>query len=323
MLNAAIIGLGSWGQRLARSIHGKSGRIRIVRSVTRTVSKAADFSRETGIPVGDDLESVLGDPAIDALIIATPHTQHVEQTVRAAEAGKHVFVEKPIALKRAHVVEAFDACERAGVVLAVGQNRRFLPAAQEMHRLIREGTLGELLHIEGNFSGPSGYRHAMSSWRASAEESPWGGMTGRGLHMTDLMILFAGPITEVDARSKRRVLTVDFDDTTVILLGFASGATGYFATITATAELFHLRVFGSKGWAALEGQDRLRLSPIGEQQRVTDFPPADMERAELEAFADAVEGGAPFPVARAEAENNIAFLEAIGRSVDAGGPAAV
>ena len=323
MLNAAVIGLGGWGQKLAQSVHGKSDKLQIACGVTRTVSKAAEFARSTGIPVTDDYETVLRDPAIDAVIIATPHSQHVEQVVRAAAAGKQVFVEKPLALTRAAVSEAFEACERAGVLLAVGQNRRFLPAVQEIRRLIGEGGLGVLLHIEANFSGPSGARHAASSWRANAEESPWGGMTGKGLHMSDLMILFAGPITEVDARSKRRVLTADLDDTTIMLIGFASGATATLATLTATADMFRLQVFGSKGWAALEGHDRLRLALIGESERLIDFPPADIERAELEAFADAVAAGAPFPVTRKEVENNIAFLEAIGRSVATSGPATV
>jgi predicted dehydrogenase len=323
MLNAAIIGLGSWGQRLINSVHGKSGKIRIVRGVTRTASKAAEFSRATGIPVDDDYAGALADPAIGAVIIATPHSQHVEQIVRAAEAGKHVFAEKPLALTRAGVAAAFDACERAGVVLAVGQNRRFLPAVREMQRLVGERLIGELLHFEANFSGPSGYRHASSNWRGSADESPWGGMTGRGLHMSDLMILFAGPIAEVDARSKRQVLGGGLDDTTVMLLGFACGATGYLGTLIATADMFRLRVFGSKGWAELDGHDRLRITLIGEAERVIDYPPADVERAELEAFAEAAGGGAPFPVTRAQAENNIAFLEAIGRSVAASGPAKV
>jgi predicted dehydrogenase len=141
--------------------------------------------------------------------------------------------------------------------------------------------------------------------------------------MSDLMIEFLGPIAEVDARSKRQVLTGSLDDTTVMLLGFASGATGTLATLIATADMFRFRLFGSKGWAELEGPNRLRVAIIGEAERILDFPPANIERAELEAFADAVEGATPFPVTRAQAENNIAFLEAIGQSVATGGPAAV
>jgi predicted dehydrogenase len=315
MIKAAIIGLGGWGQKLVLSVHRKSEKIRIVSAVTRTPAKVADFSRQTGIPVGADYDAVLADPAIEAVVIATPHSQHVAQVVAAARAGKQVFVEKPLALTRSGVSEAFDACERAGVLLAVGQNRRFLPAVCEIKRLLRGGTLGTLLHMEANFSGPSSQRHAVSNWRVSAGESPWGGMTGKGLHMSDLMILLAGGITSVDARSKRRVPAANLDDITVALMDFISGATGTLATMTATADMFRFRVFGSKGWVELDGKSCLRVAIIGEAERVEEFPAFDIERAELEAFADAIEGKAPFRVTRAEAENNIAFLEAIGRSV--------
>ncbi len=323
MINAAIIGLGSWGQKLVRSVHGRSDAIRIASAVTRTPAKVADFAAETGIPVGQDYAAALADPAIDAVIIATPHSQHVEQVVQAAAAGKHVFIEKPLALTRADVATAFDACERAGVVLAVGQNRRFLPAVARIRQLVADDRLGQLLHVEGNFSGPSGFRHAKSTWRATPEESPWGGMTGKGLHVSDLMISFMGPISEVDARSIRQVLTADLDDTTSMLLGFASGATGYLASLTATADIWRLQLFGSKGWVEMQGHDRLRIALIGEAERVEDMPASDIERAELEAFAAAVERRAPYPVTRAEAENNIAFLEAIGASIAARGPAPV
>lgn len=320
MLNAAIVGLGSWGQILVRSVHGKSERIRIVRAATRTVSKAEAFARETGIPVGDDFNAVLEDDSVDAVIIATPHSQHVEQIVAAAARGKHVFIEKPLALEVAGVQEAFGACEKAGVVLAVGQNRRFLPAVARIRELVQDGALGKLMHVEGNFSGPSGYRHARSTWRSTQQESPWGGMTGRGLHMSDLMISFMGNIREVDARSFRQVLQTEMDDTTVSLLRFETGATGYLGTLTATGEEWRLQLFGSKGWAEIRKHRHLTLCFVEGGSRTEEFADFDIERAELEAFADAVEGKATYPVARAEVVNNIGFLEAIGRSIAASGP---
>jgi predicted dehydrogenase len=320
MLRAAIVGLGGWGQRLARSVHEKSDKISIVKGVTRTPQKADAFSRESGIEVVSDLAVVLEDPAVDAVILSTPHSQHVAQVKAAAVAGKQVFVEKPLALARSDAESAFDACTRAGVVLAVGQNRRFLPAFVRLHDLVTAGALGRLLHAEANFSGPSAEQHAVSSWRASRDESPWGGMTGKGLHMSDLMISCVGPIAEVDARSLRQLKTTELDDTTLMLLRFASGATGCLATLTGTPDEWRLQLFGSKGWAEIRDQHRLTTKRAGERAEVLDFAPLDIERAELEAFADAVATGRPFPVAREEAVNNVAFLEAIGRSVEASGP---
>jgi predicted dehydrogenase len=319
MVRAVVVGLGDWGQRLARSVHEKSDKIRIVKGVTRTPAKVEAFSCETGIEVVSDLDAVLADPAVDAAILATPHSQHVPQVKAAAAAGKQVFVEKPLALERKEAESAFEACADADVVLAVGQNRRFLPAAEHLRGLVKAGELGQLLHVEANFSGLSGARHAVSSWRASHAESPWGGMTGKGLHMSDLMISFLGPIAEVDARSLRQVNEAEIDDTTIMLLRFASGATGYLATLTATPDEWRLQLFGSKGWAEIRDHNRLTITRTGADKEVLDFPPFDIERAELEAFADAVTTGEPYPIARDEVLNNVAYLEAIGRSVAASG----
>lgn len=323
MLKAAIVGLGGWGRVLVRSVQGKSERIQFVRAVTRTPTTAAVFARSTGIPVDADWAAALADPEVEAVVLATPNSQHVEQIVAAAAAGKHVFVETPLALSASEARQAYAACETAGRILVVGQNRRFLPAFERLVEVVQDGMIGELMHVEGNTSGPNGYRYPQESWRNDALESPWGGMTSRGLHISDLMIALCGPVAEVDARSHRQVLHGDLDDTTCMLLRFASGITGYLVTLTATAELWQFRVLGSQGWIEMRGEHQLVGRLIDENETVLDFPPRDCERAELEAFADAVENGAEYPVRQEEALANIALLDAIGRSVGDGRPCAV
>lgn len=310
MLNAAIVGLGSWGKVLVEAVQGRSSKIRFTRAVTRTPSNARDFAAKHGLALDDDLAGLLKDPSIDGIVLATPHSKHRAQIEAAAAAGKPILVEKPLALTRDDATAAVEAARRAGVVLAVAQNRRFLPLVHRLKEMIDGGVLGQPLHVEGNFSGPSGFRHASSSWRGSRAESPAGGMTGRGMHVTDLMIHFFGPVVEVDARSVRRALTIDLDDTTAMLLRFASGMTGYLGTLTATADLWRLAVFGTRGWAEMRGYRTLTTCLIGEPTQTTEFPEFDMERAELEAFADAVAGRAPYPVPNGEVVNNVALLEA-------------
>ena len=113
MINAAIVGLGRWGQNLVNSIQGKSDKIRIVAGATRTVSKAADYAKQQGFPLHDSYKKVLADPQIDAIIVATPHTQRVEIISAAAQAGKHVFTEKPLALNKAGRRRIIKACAEA------------------------------------------------------------------------------------------------------------------------------------------------------------------------------------------------------------------
>lgn len=320
MLNAAIVGMGNWGQILVRSVLGRSDKVRFTRGVTRTVAKAQVFGEEAGIPVTDDYASLLTDNGIDFIVLATPHSQHAEQIKQAAAAGKHVFCEKPLTLRAQDARAAFSACAEHNVLLGVAHNRRFLPSAQKLKAIIDDGTLGTVLHFEANFSGSSGYRFEKSpgNWRANDSESPAGSMTGRGLHMTDLMIHLSSTVDTVCAFSQRRVLNIPVDDTTALLMKFNEGATGYLGSLAATGEQWRLTCYASKGWAELRGHATLAVCMIGEEETSETFSDFDIERAELEAFADAIEGRADYPVTAEQAINNIAILEALLKSANSG-----
>jgi predicted dehydrogenase len=201
---AAIVGLGRWGQNLmAAATNAPDHPLRFVQGVTRTPSKAAEFTKHHGIPVSDDYDAMLEDPAIQAVVLATPHSQHCDQICKAANAGKHVFVEKPLALTFDEARRAIDTCNNQGVTLAVGFNRRFLPAFQELYDAQTAGTLGAPLHIDANFSGPFGYQYNGDMWRGSVSENPAGGMAAMGIHMLDAMIHLLGPVENVSTLSRQ------------------------------------------------------------------------------------------------------------------------
>src|SRR5688572_3205068 len=185
MINAAIVGLGRWGQNLVNSVQGKSDKIRFVAGVLRHPENAREYADANGITLHSDLDAVLSDPAIDAIVLATPHTVHAEQIIKATRAGKPVFTEKPFTLTSADAREAIRAAAENDVTLGVAYNWRFQPALQAIRRMLDDGTLGKLLHIEGNFCGPSVYRFPKGHWRQQREEGPGGGMTGRGVHVVD------------------------------------------------------------------------------------------------------------------------------------------
>ncbi|MCC7485182.1 MAG: Gfo/Idh/MocA family oxidoreductase [Burkholderiales bacterium] len=330
MINAAIVGLGRWGQNLVNSVQGRSDVIRFAAGATRTVAKAEAYARERGFPLVDAYEKVLGDPAIDAVVLATPHTQHAEQVIAAAKAGKHVFAEKPLALDRASAVAAVRACERAGVTLAVGYNWRFQPALREVKRMLEDGRLGRLMHLEGNFCGPSAYRFPKEHWRQAREEGPAGGMTGRGVHTLDAYLYLAGRVATVHAQSDRLALDYGLDDTTSMLFRFAAGATGYLGTIIATAETWRLQVFGSKGWVEVGDVEhlttwRMRVCLVDpdnllqhHRPETVSFPETSTERAELENFARAVAERRPLAVPGGDEEHGAAVLDAITKSARSG-----
>src|SRR4051794_4913143 len=257
MTRAAIAGLGPWAQPLVAPVQGKSDVIRFPAGATRTPSRGSDFCTRHGIRLADSYEDLLKEKSIDAVVLATPHSTHAEQIAAAAKAGKHVFVEKPLGLSRAECERALAACAERDVTLAVGYNWRFQPALREIKRMLEDGRLGKLLHVEGNFCGPSAYRFRREHWRQDRDEVPAGGMTGRGVHVVDAMLYLAGRVETVVAQSRRLVQDFGVDDTTSMLFGFQGGPTGYLGTFIATAETWRLQVFGSKGWAEVGDVEHL------------------------------------------------------------------
>jgi predicted dehydrogenase len=325
VLRAAIVGIGTWGQNLVCSVEG-SDRIRFVAGATRTPARAEEFCRRHGISLSRSYEELLARGDVQAVALATPHSQHCEEIVAAAKAGKHVFVEKPLCLSLAEAGRAVAACAERKLTLAVGYNWRFQPALREIKAMLDDGRLGKLLHLEGNFCGPSVYRFTREHWRHDREEAPAGGMTGRGVHVVDAMLYLAGPIDAVSAQSLRLARDFGMDDTTSMLFRFRGGASGYLGTVVATAETWRLQVFGSKGWVEVGDVEHLatwqmKVSFINpddvarkEKPQTIGFPAVSTERAELEHFAESALARRPIAVPRGDEVHNVAVLEAIVKS---------
>jgi len=335
VINAAIIGLGRWGQNLVNSVQGKSSQIRFVAGAVRTPAKVQEYADRNGLRLYDDTRKLLADPGVDAIVLATPHSIHAELIIAAARAGKHVFTEKPFTLITESAKAAVRACAKAGVTLAVGYNWRFQPALQEIRRMRDDGRLGRLLHIEGNFCGPSVYWYPKDHWRQSQDEGPAGGMTGRGVHVVDAMLYLAGPVDTVYSQSFRRALDYGLDDTTSMLFRFKGGASGYLGTFIATAETWRMQVFGSKGWVEVGDVEHLStwnmkvclLNPdnLREKKRpeLMTFPETSTERAELEHFARAVAARKALAVAGGDEIHGVTVLESILESARSGKPVKV
>lgn len=323
-LNAGIAGLGRWGQVLVDSVQDKSPTIRFSAGCTGRKDRAREYCAANGIDLRDGLNDLLADDGLDAIVLATPHSLHAAQIIACAEAGKHVFVEKPMTLTATEAETATAACDTAGVVCALGHNRRFLPAMARLREMVAGGELGKPVHVESNISMPSGYRHGADHWRTTVAESPAGGMTPLGIHMVDALISFLGPIIEVRATSERHVLKTEVNDTTFMSFRYASGIAGTMTTITVTAPVWRIQVFGAAGWAEMRSHERLawRMNDDAEET-VVDFAPVDTPRLELEAFAEAAGGGAPYPLPLDEAVHGVAVLEAIIRSCASGEAVAV
>ena len=322
MINAAIIGLGWWGKNHLAAAQGKSRKLRFVHGVSKEIDAALPFAEAHGLTLSDDLEHALADPRVEAVVLATPHSLHTDQIVRAAGAGKAVFCEKPFALKRADAVRSVDACAHARVALGVGTNKRFWPSMMELRRVVASGALGRIMLIEGHYSNENSGMH-FSAWRDSPDESPGGGMTGTGIHLLDAFVSIAGPVSGVNARLTTHRKGNDPRDTIGVNFEFASGMTGYFGAVRASPIYWRVHVFGDDGSAEALGETQLVLRARGGKTEVRDFPKVDSILAELDAFADAVEGRAPYPITPREIVDVVAAFEAIIQSMQEGKPVSI
>ncbi|MGA7331598.1 MAG: Gfo/Idh/MocA family oxidoreductase, partial [Pseudolabrys sp.] len=152
MINAAVIGLGRWGKNIVDAVQGKSKRLRFIRGVSKEPELVRDFAAAKNFELSTEFEEAVADPRVQAVFLATPHSLHIGQISAAAAAGKPVWCEKPLALTRAEAERAIAACKKAGVPFALGNNKRCFPCMRELKRLVAEGIIGDVLHIEGNFT---------------------------------------------------------------------------------------------------------------------------------------------------------------------------
>jgi predicted dehydrogenase len=318
MIQCAIVGLGRWGRHLVEAARGH-GRLKMIRAVETDLARAQGFCAEHQLRLTGDLDDVLADPTIDAVLLATPHSLHMDQVIAVAAAHKQVFCEKPLALRRDHAERMFGACRDAGVILAVGHNRRFWPSMRALRDIAASSELGTILHVEGHNSNENSEK-VTEGWRLSPEESPGGGLTGAGLHVLDGFVSLLGPARQVYARFNSREAGPPPRDSSMLAIDFANGVTGTLATVRATPFYWRVHLFGTEGSAEVLDEATLVLRKSGRPPQTIKYETIDVLAAELDAFADAIEHKHPFPAPEAEVLATLSAFEAALASMASGQP---
>jgi predicted dehydrogenase len=294
MTGVAILGTRMWAPRLAAAAQ-RAG-LTIVTCYSRGEERRTAFAEEFGCAAAGSLEEAIGHPDVEGVLIATPNDTHEEQALACAAAGRHVFVEKPIA----DTVEAGerirDACAGAGVELMVGHAFRRLGAARRTRELISAGALGEVVLAEANMSLPG--RFPPGAWRAERARNPGGPIMQLGIHHVDTLSYWLGPVARASGTFAHVHTGADIDDVGVVTLEFRSGAVGVVTGSYVSPKTLSLRLFGSEGvldykadfsvWpdaAALDGVTELTLN--GEP---VEFEERDMLAEELEEFGACIRG---------------------------------
>ena len=326
MLRTMVVGVGRWGRTLVAQVQGKSSKISFTLGLKRNASENdISFARANGFELLTcSYNEAVYRSDIDAVILASPHSLHAEQIMIAAQAGKHIACEKPFTLNRKDALASIESARKSNVTLAVLHNRRFLPSIQAVHDILKAKRLGVLCHVEANFSTDSNLRNkgSSASWRYKDSETPLGSMTNRGVHILDAMVAFFGPIAKVFANVEN-IAGGPRQDTTSCILWFKNGTTGYLGTLQATTPYWSLKIYGTEATLEMRGEERLVFHPRGGKATITNFNSTNLELAELEAFADAVSGVAPYPISTEDTLAIPTFLEAAIRSADIGVPIAL
>lgn len=225
MLNFGLIGCGAMGRELGAAVAEDVAEAAVVAAFDPYRPNMESFCEESGAAPADSLEELLARADVGAVMVASPSNLHREQTIAAAEAGKHVFCEKPMALSLADCDAMIAACDGAGVKLMVGHSMRLYPLTRRLLELARGEELGAPLYAFGAyfFSGfkdrPSGIWHL--------DRSGSGGLLFHmAIHQIDLLQAALGPAERVQYLGGRYGEQVhDFHDVCSLLIRFRSGAT--------------------------------------------------------------------------------------------------
>jgi predicted dehydrogenase len=310
-LRVGCIGIGWWSDVLADAIQ-RSGKLEILACYTRSAEKREKFATKNGCRPAASYETMLADAEIEAIINTTPNDVHLATTCAAAAAGKHVFLDKPIANTVTDGRAITAACHRAGVVLALGYQRRRESQFRWIRRQIDAGLFGKLVNAEANISRDRLGKIDLTSWRYQAAGMPGGVMLQIGIHYVDVLEYLVGPIVAVRGQSAQLVLPGDNPDVASLILEHENGALSTLnASYASASEYYLMNIYGKDATAYYDLHNGLRLLKRGETAPVAvPYAKNDTLVEELEEFAAAARGQGQHEVGGDYATRSLAVVRA-------------
>jgi len=223
-----IIGCGDVARKRVAAAIQSEPRSRLLAGCRRDPAMLQAFCEQFAIPQRyTSASDLLADPQIDAVYIATPVNQHLPQTLAAAAAGKHVLVEKPMALTTSQCDQMIAACRSAGVKLGVAYYRRFYPLVHRIQQLLQAGEIGVPMAISAVTATPLEMQPGEEGWwRVDQAASGGGALMDVGSHRINLFLHLLGKITAVKSFCGTIASSRQVDDNSAVLMKFESGAVG-------------------------------------------------------------------------------------------------
>ena len=289
----AILGTGMVADYHRQAIEANADRGARLRAVGHhNPNRFEEIGEHFGVPCVNE-ELLLANPGVDVICICTPSGQHATQAIAAARAGKHVIVEKPMALSLSDADAMISECARAGVRLGVALQRRAEPLFRRIYQAINSGDLGDLALgvVTMPYHRPQAY-FAQADWRGTWALDGGGVLMNQGIHLVDLLVWYFGDPVDVRAYAATLHRDIEVEDTLSATLRFANNA---LATITAATTVepgfpHRFEIYGTNGAIQVEGESVLRW-------QLADASKSTVQAPEISAAADAGAAGDPRGIA--------------------------
>lgn len=250
-VGVGFVGLGRWAEVIAQGIQAAEG-IETVACFTRTPEKRVDFAKRYGCDAAGSYEDLLAHPGVEAVAILSSTPAHYEQALAAIDAGKHLFLEKPITVTPAEGVEVVRRCDAAGLTLQVGYETRCMAGVRHMKKLIDEGKIGTPVACETNWSHDLGMRLTPDDWHYYEAHCPGGPLIQMGIHHANNAIILMGPVARVRAICTQQVIKAEVPDLTNAILEHESGALTYLGAYYHCPRRWHINLLCTGGTASLD-----------------------------------------------------------------------
>jgi predicted dehydrogenase len=252
-LSFAIVGCGLIGKKRAGALAQVPG-TRLLYACDLDSARAADLAKScAGCRPTTEFQVALADKALDAVIVSTVNSSLAPVALAAAEAGKHVLVEKPGALSSRQLKDVQAAAERSGARVRIGYNHRFHPALLKSREIVDSGVLGPLMFMRGRY-GHGGRKGYEREWRADPKLSGGGELIDQGVHLIDLALSYMGDFKTVEGHASTLFWDMKVDDNAFLSLRTAAGQTAWLhVSCTEWKNMFSLEIYGRDGKISIDG----------------------------------------------------------------------
>src|SRR3954469_8638829 len=328
-LGVALVGLGNLATNQIAPALQKTRNCRLAGIITGTPSKAEEWKKKYGIPAGnvysyDTMSQIAQNKDIDIVYVVTPNSLHMQHTLAAAAAGKHVYCEKPLEISVDRCQKMIDACKKAGVQLGVGYRLQFEPNNLECVRLAREKVLGDVKIIDANFGFAIG---DPTQWRLKKDLAGGGSLMDVGIYCMQTARMIAGEEPKWISAAETKTDPVKFkevDETISWQMKFPSGVIAHCLSTYSANGFRGFRVGTTRGFFGLEpayyyNGNRGKRSDETE----INIPVADQFQTELEDFADCLLNKRPTKVDGEMGLQDVKVLMAVYDSIKKGRPVTI